>query len=161
GKLDEAGIRHLDAILEASRHAGRLGDELLGFARMARTSLLTQGGDMDELVAEAAPAVGPGPSRAGSWEVKRLPGAPGEAAMLRQVWVNLLSNAVKYSAGTESPRIEVGGERQNGEVIYHVRDNGIGFDMRYVEKLFGVFQRLHSSDQFEGTGIGLANVRRI
>jgi light-regulated signal transduction histidine kinase (bacteriophytochrome) len=81
--------------------------------------------------------------------------------MLRQVWANLISNAIKFSAPRPAPRIEIGGESREGERLYHVRDNGVGFDMTYAEKLFGVFNRLHRADEFPGVGVGLALTRRI
>ncbi len=93
--------------------------------------------------------------------LETLPNAKGDRAMIRQVLVNLLSNAIKYSARNESAVIEVGGRSENGENIYFIKDNGVGFDMKYAHKLFGVFQRLHRTEDFEGTGVGLANVRRI
>jgi light-regulated signal transduction histidine kinase (bacteriophytochrome) len=97
------------------------------------------------------------------WKLQPLPEVHADASLLRQVWSNLLDNAVKYSAKVEHPRIEVGAhiDAKTEERVFHVRDNGVGFDMAYAEKLFGVFQRLHSNAEFEGTGIGLANVRRI
>ena len=96
------------------------------------------------------------------WNVHALPEVEGDPALLRQVFVNLLTNAIKYSSGRPRPTIEIGTQADTpGETVVYVRDNGVGFDIAYVHKLFGVFQRLHSSDVFEGTGIGLANVRRI
>jgi light-regulated signal transduction histidine kinase (bacteriophytochrome) len=90
-----------------------------------------------------------------------LPGGDGDPSLLRQVWANLLSNALKFSAPTARPAIHVGGRSQDGQQVYFVQDNGAGFDMRYADKLFGVFQRLHAARDFEGTGIGLAIVQRI
>jgi PAS domain S-box-containing protein len=159
GQLDETARRHLDAIIEASRRAGRLVDDLLGFARMSRASMQDESVDMEALVEDAKRTVGS--EDAIDWRVEPLPSATGDPALLRQVWTNLLSNAVKYSAPAPAPSIRVRGEPVNGEVVYSVSDNGVGFDMRYADKLFGVFQRLHAGDRFEGTGIGLANVRRI
>ena len=90
-----------------------------------------------------------------------LPDCWGDPALLKQVWVNLLSNAVKYTRGRERALVETGCESSNGEDIYYVRDNGAGFDMKYAHKLFGVFQRLHRAEDFEGTGVGLAIVQRV
>jgi light-regulated signal transduction histidine kinase (bacteriophytochrome) len=96
-----------------------------------------------------------------SFNVGPLPECPGDAALLRQVWVNLLSNAIKYTCGRDPAHIEIGFETVGGEGVYFVRDNGTGFDMQYAHKLFGVFQRLHRAEEFEGTGVGLAIVQRI
>jgi light-regulated signal transduction histidine kinase (bacteriophytochrome) len=96
-----------------------------------------------------------------AWEVAALPDAVADPLMMRLAWRNLLSNAVKYTRDRAEAVIEIGGEARATEVVYFIRDNGTGFDMRYVDKLFGVFQRLHRMEEFEGTGIGLANVRRI
>ena len=94
-------------------------------------------------------------------EVGELPGAPADPMLMRQVWANLIGNAVKYSGKRDDPRVEVGGHENGGDNVYWVRDNGVGFDMRYVGKLFGVFQRLHRADEFDGTGVGLAIVQRV
>jgi light-regulated signal transduction histidine kinase (bacteriophytochrome) len=90
-----------------------------------------------------------------------LPPAHADPALLRQVWANLVSNAFKYSSKRTDARVEIGGREENGENVYWVRDNGVGFDMRYVDKLFGVFQRLHRAEEFDGTGVGLAIVQRL
>ena len=90
-----------------------------------------------------------------------MPRARGNSSLLRQVWINLLSNAVKFSAKAEQPRIEVGGYPEGAAQVFYVRDNGAGFDMKYYDKLFGVFQRLHRSDEYPGTGVGLAIVQRV
>ena len=94
-------------------------------------------------------------------EVAPLPPAQADAALLRQVWTNLIGNALKYSAKKAEARVDIGAREDAGETVYWVRDNGAGFDMRYAQKLFGVFQRLHRADEFEGTGVGLAIVQRI
>ena len=103
----------------------------------------------------------PAGAAAVDWHVGSLPDVHGDASMLRQVVLNLVSNALKYSAQRAEPRIEIGSRSEGRETIVFVRDNGVGFDMQYAHKLFGVFQRLHGVDEFEGTGIGLANVKRI
>jgi light-regulated signal transduction histidine kinase (bacteriophytochrome) len=95
------------------------------------------------------------------WRIEPLPDVEGDAELLRQVLVNLLGNALKYSRPRAVPRIEIGATQQEGAIVLHIRDNGVGFDPRYMEKLFGVFQRLHAASEFEGTGIGLATVRLI
>jgi len=118
--------------------------------------------DLDVVVREAVLEVSREARKDIRWDVRPLPHVQGDPSMLRLVFVNLLSNAVKYSSNRPHPVIEVNvdGAGSTAAVVY-VRDNGVGFDMAYADKLFGIFQRLHSSDEFEGTGIGLANVRRI
>src|SRR5205085_4086143 len=101
------------------------------------------------------------PERRPKLELKPLPPAPGDQTLLRQVFVNLLSNAIKFTRHQEAPSIEIGGQSNGQENLYYVKDNGVGFDPRYAHKLFGVFQRLHHEDEFEGTGVGLALVQRI
>jgi light-regulated signal transduction histidine kinase (bacteriophytochrome) len=141
---------------------GSLIDDLLAFSRMGRASLTKRRVDLSVLVQEARnEVVGAGISPAIEWDLQPLPAVDGDPSLLRPALVNLLSNAVKYSGAREHPRIEVGSTQSNGEVVVFVRDNGVGFDMTYAHKLFGVFQRLHRSEDFAGTGIGLANVRRI
>ena len=163
GQLDETSDRYLTTITEAGLAAGRLVDDLLAFSRLGRAGLAPGRVDVAHLVAEAR--LGFELDLAGrriEWRVGDLPIAWGDAAMLRQVVQNLLSNAVKYSRGRDPAIIEVGaGPGAGGETVYWVRDNGIGFDMAYVGKLFGVFQRLHRAEDYEGNGIGLALVHRI
>jgi light-regulated signal transduction histidine kinase (bacteriophytochrome) len=160
--LDEAGQRYLKTILESTRHAGALIDNLLSFSRMGRAEMRFTVVDMDQLVREAVSNLElETQQREISWKLGYLPEVRGDPYMLRLVLQNLLSNAVKYTRTRDEAVIEVGSKRSGDEDVFFVADNGVGFDMRYADKLFGVFQRLHRADEFEGTGIGLANVRRI
>jgi light-regulated signal transduction histidine kinase (bacteriophytochrome) len=162
-QLDADARRYLDTISESARLMGALIDDLLAFSRLGRKPIDSRSVDMQELarsaVAELQSQQGGAPVQV---EIGPLPAAEGDPALLRQVWANLLSNAVKYSAprGAEA-RVLVTGEARGDLLHYSVLDNGVGFDMRYADKLFGVFQRLHSHDEFEGTGVGLAIVQRI
>jgi PAS domain S-box-containing protein len=162
-RLKETEARHLQTIVDASAHMGRLIDDLLAFSRMGRAAFVSQRVSLDRLVRDVVQEVQQAAAgRVIAWTIHPLPEVTGDAAMLRLVLVNLLSNAIKYSSRRERPEVDVNAVTgPSGETIVSVRDNGAGFDMRYVHKLFGVFQRLHTSDEFEGTGIGLANVRRI
>jgi signal transduction histidine kinase len=163
-RLDEKGRHYLERISSSVRQMGSLIDDLLQFSRTGRAELEATRVDMDELLREAlAPLQLAADGRDIVWALEPLPHVEGDPALLRQVWTNLLDNALKYTRGREPARIDVraldGDAAQ--EDVFVVADNGVGFDMRYVHKLFGVFQRLHSSAEFEGTGIGLANVQRI
>ena len=154
--------RQLASIVDSAKRMGTLIDDLLLFSRMGRAEMRLDPVNLDALVAqvrhELRDAAGDRPI---DWRIGSLPAIQGDSAMLRLVWQNLLHNALKYTRHTTRPIIEIGTTPGAGEHIFFVRDNGAGFDMQYVEKLFGVFQRLHRDDEFEGTGIGLANVRRI
>jgi PAS domain S-box-containing protein len=163
GSLDERGRRFLNIIEDAAHQMGALIDDLLLFSRMSRSDLHPANVALNSLVDEAIASLHPEMNgRNIQWRIGSLPPAQADPAMLRQVWVNLIANAIKYSRPRNPAEIEIGGsDAGRGESVYYVRDNGVGFDMQYVEKLFGVFQRLHRSEEFEGTGIGLANVRRI
>lgn len=160
--LDGPALHYLQVIADAAKQAGTLVDDLLAFSRMGRAELARQRVSMDAMVKEVQgllqPEIG---SRAIEWKIGPLGDVTGDAAMLRLVWRNLLSNAVKYTRPRETAVIEIERTELDHEHVFCVRDNGVGFDMKYVGKLFGVFQRLHAVDEFEGTGIGLANVRRI
>jgi PAS domain S-box-containing protein len=162
-RLKETEARHLQTIVDAAARMGRLIDDLLAFSRMGRAAIAPQRVSLEALVRNAVQEVQESaPGRAIAWTIHPLPEVDGDPAMLQLVLVNLLSNAVKYTAGRARAEITVGASKSApGETVVYVRDNGAGFDMQYVHKLFGVFQRLHSHDEFEGTGIGLANVRRI
>ncbi|HSO73895.1 MAG TPA: PAS domain S-box protein, partial [Blastocatellia bacterium] len=160
--LDETSQRYVKTISASAKQMGRLIDDLLAFSRISRTEMRSAVIDLDQLAKEVIceaeiEAVG----RRIVWLLDPLPVVRGEPAMLRLALFNLFSNAVKYTATRAEARIEIGSIARQGETEFFVRDNGVGFDMRYADKLFGVFQRLHRADEFEGTGIGLANVRRI
>ncbi len=143
---------------------GQLIDDLLAFSRLGRTDLSTGPVDMKELAQTVADEIQRNDNgRQGSLEIRidPLPLARGDRGLLRQVMTNLLQNAAKFTRDRPSARIEVGSREDSGETMYFVKDNGAGFDARYADKLFGVFQRLHSTEQFDGTGVGLAIVKRI
>jgi len=160
--LDAEARRYLTTITEAARRMGTLIDDLLAFSRMGRTNVVKRSTNLSELLGEARAEVTVDLNgRRIVWDVKPLPTVEADPALMRSVLVNLLSNAVKYTGTRDEARIEAGTVAAAGEVVVFVRDNGVGFDMAYAHKLFGVFQRLHRSDEFIGTGIGLANVRRI
>jgi signal transduction histidine kinase len=162
GKLDESGLRYLKIISEAAARMGTLIDDLLSFSRMGRVDMHRGRFSSAELVKEVLAQIeSETRGRRIEWTIDGLPEALGDRALLRQVWVNLLSNAVKYTGRRETAKISVSFRRDKGELVFCVQDNGAGFEMEFAGKLFGVFQRLHRQDQFEGTGIGLANVRRI
>lgn len=162
-QLPEEGQRQLRTIRESAQRMGALIDDLLAFSQLNRRALNRQIVDMNALARSALADLAP--ELAGRDVVRtigELPAAEGDPALLKQVWVNLLSNAVKYTRHREHATIEIGCDTSPaGECVYLVRDNGAGFDMRYVHKLFGVFQRLHSASEFEGTGVGLALVQRV
>ena len=160
--LDERGRRWTDTIIESARHAGTLVDNLLSFSQMGRASLTLVPLAMDQLVAEViAECEREEPGRRLEWTVRPLPVVRADPMMMRLVVRNLLSNAVKYTRPRDVAHVEVACETAGREHVFSVRDDGVGFDMEYADKLFGVFQRLHRMEEFEGTGIGLANVRRI
>jgi PAS domain S-box-containing protein len=162
GRLNDTEARHLQTIVDAAARMDRLIDDLLAFSRMGRAALAPQHVSLDALVRDAQQDLHAAPDQSVVWTIHPLPEVDGDPAMLRLVLVNLLSNALKYSAARAIATIEVGVQPGAAdETIVYVRDNGAGFDMQYAHKLFGVFQRLHSAEEFEGTGIGLANVRRI
>jgi light-regulated signal transduction histidine kinase (bacteriophytochrome) len=135
---------------------------LLAFSRLSRHPLNKRIVDPNKLVQTTLHELGaPWMDRRVELRIHELPSCTGEAALLKQVWINLLSNALKYSRKRDIAVIEVGCQVQNGTRVYFVKDNGSGFDMRYAGSLFGVFQRLHRAEDFEGTGVGLAIVQRI
>lgn len=161
--LDANGQRYLGIISNAAKRMGALIDDLLVFSRIGRSEMRRTNVKMNDLVAEVLREMAQDfQGRAIEWEILPLPEVGGDRPLLKQVWVNLISNAVKYSRDRSPARIKIGC-RENGadNWEFFIQDNGAGFDMQYANKLFGVFQRLHQAEEFEGTGIGLANIRRI
>ncbi|HXL55941.1 MAG TPA: ATP-binding protein, partial [Chitinophagaceae bacterium] len=161
-KLDTEGNRIIERIIRNSKMMGQLIDDLLTFSGMGRKEVTPHSIDM-KFLAESCieELLQNNPVNKCRIHVHPLPSCEGDATMIKQVWMNLLSNALKYSAKTIEPEIEIGFKDDEFMRIYFIRDNGVGFEMEYVHKLFGVFQRLHSHEQFEGTGVGLALVKRI
>ncbi len=161
-KLDEEGLRLCNRILNNVEKMGQLIDDLLAFSRISRREIKKMQVDMKNLVHSAYHEITKKEERDKIvFELADLPPVNCDPALMNQVWMNLLSNAVKYSSRREKPVIKVSSFVQNNKVVYVVSDNGVGFNMDYADKLFGVFQRLHSSKEFEGTGIGLSIVQRI
>lgn len=161
--LNEKAARYLQTISDAAKQMGQLIDDLLVFSRMGRQEMLATTVSLDQLVKGVVADLRLDlQGRRISWTIAALPDVQGDPAMLRQVFMNLIANAVKFTSTRPTATIEIGADRStSSEIVLFVRDNGVGFDMQYASKLFGVFQRLHRADEFEGTGIGLANVRRI
>ncbi|MCL4505199.1 MAG: ATP-binding protein [Chloroflexi bacterium] len=175
-QLDPEALRYFNLVRDNSRQMGNLVDDLLSFSRLSRQALRKQSvkttalvrQSLDELRAETNGrrvefTVGD-PSPFGSAQDgsgQALPECQADPNLLKQVWINLLSNALKYTRKREVARIEIGWKKENDEQVFFVKDNGVGFDMKYVHKLFGIFQRLHRSEDYEGTGVGLAIVQRI
>jgi light-regulated signal transduction histidine kinase (bacteriophytochrome) len=160
--LDEKGRRYTQTILESANRMGNLIDDLLAFSRIGRADAKKTLVSLDQLVKEVVAEMGRDTrGRDIVWKINRLPACYADRSMLRLVIVNLLANAVKFTRIRATAEIEIGFVEGENEVEVFVKDNGAGFDMQYVNKLFGVFQRLHLPEEFEGTGIGLATVQRI
>jgi len=160
--LDEEGQRITGIIKTNTLKMGHLIDDLLAFSRLGRLELSKADVNMSDLVWDIInETIRPEIKKKVQWTVGQLPVVSADLNTLRQVWVNLLSNAVKYSSKKEEPVISVGHNSEDGEQIFFVKDNGVGFDNKYKEKLFKVFQRLHNEEDFEGTGVGLALVEKI
>jgi light-regulated signal transduction histidine kinase (bacteriophytochrome) len=163
GQLSEKGEHCLATITDASVEMGELIDDLLAFSQIGRAGIRGTSVELDEVVRGVIRGLEMAvKDRPVIWQIAELPTVIGDPSLLKQVLTNLVDNAIKYSRPRNPSRIEIGcaGE-EAGRVILFVRDNGVGFDMKYAHKLFGVFQRLHRLEEFEGTGIGLATVRRI
>ncbi len=161
-RLDEEGKRVCNVISESAREMGRLIDDLLAFSRVGRAAVQPSVIDMGTMARSIfAELTAPADRGRIDLRVGDLPPAAGDPSLIRQVWTNLLGNAVKFSSRKERAVIEVSAEEREDEAVYTIRDNGAGFEMQYAGKLFGVFQRLHSAKELEGTGVGLAIVQRI
>jgi light-regulated signal transduction histidine kinase (bacteriophytochrome) len=161
--LDEEGRHYIDVISDAAQKMGQLIEDLLAFSRMGRHEISFRPVDLVPLVKEVINELTPDAvNRNIDWRIGDLPVVSGDGTMLRMVLFNLITNAVKFTRPRENTHIEIGSlPGKDSETVIFVRDNGVGFDMAYGDKLFGVFQRLHRADEFPGTGIGLASVRRI
>jgi len=161
--LDEKNQRYLGIISDSARQMGLLIDDLLAFSRVGRAELQLRAVSLHQLVNEAIQELrDETQGRDIAWKISQLPEAMVDRSMMRLVLINLLTNAVKFTGKREHAEIEVGTvSNEADDIVVFVRDNGVGFDMEYASKLFGVFQRLHPAEDYEGTGIGLANVQRI
>jgi len=161
-QLPHDARHYLNTISDSARKMGTLIDDLLSFSRTGRAEIVRSTFNMSLVVEDALSQIKPSvKDRKIDYIISPLPEVYSDYNLLRQVWINLIDNAVKYTKPKENALISIGFEEENDKLLFHISDNGVGFDMKYSQKLFGVFQRLHSSDQFDGTGIGLANVQRI
>ncbi len=160
-KLDEEGNRLLDIIKSNAKRMGQLIDDLLSLSKTGRKELMMRHIDMNKLVRSVIDEQLLLTGNIATVKIENLEPAECDSGLLRQVWINFISNAIKYSREKEKPVIEINSSKIAHEIVYSIKDNGVGFDMKYADKLFGVFQRLHRIDEFEGTGVGLAVVQRI
>ena len=161
-KLDEEGQRKLNVIQDSAKDMGQLIDDLLTFSRLGRKEVYKSAINMGQLAEEVFERLRLNASgQAVRLNIQALPPAYGDRNLIREVFVNLISNAIKFSKPSEVTVVELSGKTEGKEILYSVKDNGVGFDMKYADKLFQVFQRLHSTEEFEGTGVGLSLVQRI
>ncbi|MBP1945235.1 sensor histidine kinase [Methanobacterium petrolearium] len=161
-KLDEEGIRLLNIVRENTAKMGHLIDDILLLSRASRQEMVLNEIDMAALAKSVYNEFQTDTEdRNIEFSVENLPNVYGDRSMLGQVFQNLVGNAIKFTRNKEHALIEVGGKEEGKEIVYYVRDNGAGFDMKYINKLFGLFQRLHSPEEFEGTGVGLSIVQRV
>ncbi|TMI32451.1 PAS domain S-box protein [Candidatus Bathyarchaeota archaeon] len=160
--LGDEGKRMLSVIRKNVQQMAKLIDDLLTLSRLGRTEVRTQDVEMSDMVNDVLKELKQNaPNREIEFKIHPLPNAEVDPALFRQVWINLLSNAVKFTGKKERPKIEVGSNREKNQIVYYVKDNGVGFSMEYSNKLFRVFERLHSEEDYEGSGVGLAIVHRI
>jgi PAS domain S-box-containing protein len=161
GSLNDDTKRMLGNIMMNSRRMGQLIDDLLNFSRLGRREIVSHTTNIDELVRTVLDEQSEDITAKYKIKINDLPPCVCDSSLVKQVWQNLISNAVKYAAKNPSPVIEIGSVKEENKLIYYIKDNGVGFDMKYYDKLFGVFQRLHTASDYEGTGVGLALVNRI
>jgi len=162
GRLDDEGKRFIDTIRSNAQHMGQLIDDLLNFSRISRQELAIHEADMRKVIEQVIESFHVLNKTLGAEiQISKIANAKCDEHLIKQVWVNLLSNALKYSQKKEHPLIRISAEETDTEIIYSISDNGVGFDMEFADKLFGVFQRLHKISDYEGTGVGLALVSRI
>jgi light-regulated signal transduction histidine kinase (bacteriophytochrome) len=159
--FDKEGIRLFNRIGENAKNMGMLIDDLLEFSRLGRKEICKAPADMTELAKISLQEINASIKHNATVKIGQLHPANVDSIMMKQVLINLLSNAIKYSSKTEKPEIAVKSVISGNEIIYSISDNGVGFNNQYIDKLFGVFQRLHLQSEFEGTGVGLALVKRI
>jgi two-component system sensor kinase len=160
--LDAEGQRRLNIIIANTNKMAQLIDDLLAFSRLGRLVLKVEAVDMEAMVRNVIGELREGlTDRNIQWDLKPLPRALADKSLINQVWINLLANAVKFTGPKDPAVIEVGSEKEGDHNVFYVKDNGVGFDMNYADKLFRVFERLHRAEEFEGTGVGLALVQRI
>lgn len=154
--------KYLNTITDSAKKMGTLIDDLISFSRTGRSEFKKSVLNMNKVIDDALVTIKANSAdRKIDWEISKLPVVQGDHSLMRMVWSNLLDNAVKYTKTKEKAVIQIGFKEEKSETVFFIKDNGAGFDMKYAQKLFGVFQRMHSASEFEGTGIGLANVRRI
>ena len=158
-QLDDEAKRVITRIKDNTTRMGQLIDDLLGFSRMSRHTIVKSDINTEAMVKEVVHELDVAKNI--DWNIRPLPGICGDNNTIRQVWINLIANAIKYSRNADKPIIEIGSFLNNGSIAFFIKDNGVGFDDRYVNKLFKVFQRLHGAEEFEGTGVGLAIVEKI
>jgi signal transduction histidine kinase len=160
--LGEDGKRYMNVISDSAKQMGMLIDNLLAFSRMGRSALHPEWTNTADLVAKVREELSPDTrGRIIEWKIEALPRVHVDKTLFKQVWMNLLGNAIKYTRNRDKTEISIGCKESQNEFEFYVKDNGAGFDMQYADKLFGIFQRLHFKEEFEGNGIGLANVQRI
>jgi light-regulated signal transduction histidine kinase (bacteriophytochrome) len=160
-KFDLEGVKALHSIIHNSNRMGVLIDDLLSFSKLGRKEMISSKIDMTALINSIREELFEYPENRIELNIKVLPHAKGDESLIRQVWINLISNSIKFSKNQPRATIQIEAYEENKFIVYCVRDNGAGFDMKYYDKLFGVFQRLHAQHEFEGTGIGLAIVQKI